>query len=110
MHTRLLALACLVTVTTFAADAPKLPAIPDRPIAKKKELLFSDDFEKPEMGSAWKTPVGRWLYVRDRWAWYPGRRVDRPAWAPALVAWVGGSGWNVSVRGRHLQVAEHCPS
>ena len=27
MHTRLLALACLVTATTFAADAPKLPAI-----------------------------------------------------------------------------------
>src|SRR6185312_17300215 len=28
---------------------------------------------------------GRWLRVRDRWAWCPGQRVDRPAWAPALV-------------------------
>ena len=57
MHTRLLPFACLLTATTFAADAPKLPTIPEGPIAKKKELLFSDDFEKPEMGSAWKIVV-----------------------------------------------------
>jgi hypothetical protein len=41
---------------------------------------------------------GRWVYVRGRWCWYPGHRVDRPVWAPALVAWVGGSNWSVSVR------------
>ena len=41
---------------------------------------------------------GRWVYVRERWAWYPGPRTERPMWAPALVAWVGGSNWNVSVR------------
>jgi hypothetical protein len=57
MHTRLLALACLVT--TFAADASKLPAFPEQPIAKKKELLLSDDFEKAELGSAWKGVVPR---------------------------------------------------
>jgi hypothetical protein len=34
---------------------------------------------------------GRWVYVRDRWAWSPGKREERPAWAPALVSWVGGS-------------------
>jgi len=39
---------------------------------------------------------GRWVNVRDRWAWSPGQRVDRPAWAPALVGWVGGSNWNLS--------------
>jgi hypothetical protein len=39
---------------------------------------------------------GRWVHVRDRWCWYPGQREARPAWAPALVAWVGGSGWTVS--------------
>ena len=57
MHHRLLALACLVTATTFAADEPKLPAIPEQPIAQKKELLFADDFEKAELGSAWKIVV-----------------------------------------------------
>src|SRR5205085_1748464 len=40
---------------------------------------------------------GRWAYVRDRWGWCPGQRVARPVWAPALVAWMGGSGLSVSV-------------
>ena len=57
MPTRLLILSCLVTATTFAADAPKLPAIPDKSIAKKKELLFSDDFERAELGKAWAIVV-----------------------------------------------------
>jgi hypothetical protein len=38
---------------------------------------------------------GRWVFVRNRWGWDPGRRVERPAWAPALVGWVGGSNWTV---------------
>jgi len=72
MHPRLLALACLITATTtFAADAPKLPSIaasgnekserhtsfPEQPIAQKKDLLFADDFEKAELGCAWKIVV-----------------------------------------------------
>jgi hypothetical protein len=57
MPTRLLILACLITATTFAAEAPKLPSIPEQPIAQKKELLFADDFEKAELGSAWKIVV-----------------------------------------------------
>jgi hypothetical protein len=52
---RLLALACLVTAATFAADAPKLPEIPEQPIAKKKELLFADDFEKAELGEVFES-------------------------------------------------------
>ena len=42
---------------------------------------------------------GRWVYVRDRWGWYPGPRASRPAWAPALVAWVGGSNFSVGISG-----------
>jgi hypothetical protein len=57
MHTRLVIVACFITGTTFAADAPKLPSIPEQPIAQKKELLFSDDFENAELGSAWKFEV-----------------------------------------------------
>jgi hypothetical protein len=34
--------------------------------------------------------------IRGRWAWVPGARVARPIYAPALVAWVGDPGWNVS--------------
>jgi hypothetical protein len=40
---------------------------------------------------------GRWVYVRDRWGWYPGERVANPVWAPALVAWVGGSNFSVGI-------------
>jgi hypothetical protein len=39
---------------------------------------------------------GRWANVRGRWGWCPGIYVARPAWAPALVGWVGGPGWSVS--------------
>lgn len=38
---------------------------------------------------------GRWVHVGNRWAWAPGRLDSRPVWAPALVGWVGGTGWNV---------------
>ena len=40
---------------------------------------------------------GRWVYVTGRWGWCPGAYVARPLWAPALVAWYGGAGWNYSV-------------
>ena len=44
---------------------------------------------------------GRWVQVRNRWAWAPGPRQARPVWAPALVAWIGGANWSVSVSGRN---------
>jgi hypothetical protein len=40
---------------------------------------------------------GRWALVGGAWAWVPGAVVARPVYAPALVAWVGGSGWSISV-------------
>jgi hypothetical protein len=40
---------------------------------------------------------GRWVQVGNRWGWHPGQRVARPAWAPALVGWIGGSNWSVGV-------------
>lgn len=40
---------------------------------------------------------GRWVHWRGRWGWTPGGYVTRPVFAPALVAWVGGPHWGVSV-------------
>jgi uncharacterized protein DUF6600 len=40
---------------------------------------------------------GRWAYVGDGWAWVPGTIVARPVYAPALVAFVGGSNWRIGV-------------
>ena len=53
-HRSLLALSCLLTGAAIAAD---LPAIPADPIAKKKELLFSDDFQGAEPASVWHKVV-----------------------------------------------------
>jgi hypothetical protein len=40
---------------------------------------------------------GRWAYVRGYWAWVPGPFAVRPVYAPALVAWVGGPRFNLSI-------------
>ncbi len=47
---------------------------------------------------------GRWVFVSGRWGWSPGPIVVaqnappvHPHYAPALVAWVGGSHWGVGV-------------
>ena len=40
---------------------------------------------------------GRWAFVSGGWFWVPGPVVVRPVWAPALVAFVGGSHFSVGV-------------
>ena len=40
---------------------------------------------------------GRWCRVREGWGWVPGPVVVRPVYAPALVAFVGGGGFGLSV-------------
>lgn len=36
---------------------------------------------------------GRWAHIRGTWGWVPGPRRERAVYAPALVAFVGGSGF-----------------
>jgi hypothetical protein len=40
---------------------------------------------------------GRWAYYGGGWVWVPGTVVARPVYAPALVAFVGGSGFSVAI-------------
>lgn len=40
---------------------------------------------------------GRWAYYNSAWCWVPGPVAVRPVYAPALVAFVGGNGFSVSV-------------
>ncbi len=40
---------------------------------------------------------GRWLQWGGRWCWWPGPRQQRAIFAPAMVAWVGGSGVSVGI-------------
>jgi hypothetical protein len=42
---------------------------------------------------------GRWVAIDGVWAWIPGRPVIRPVYAPALVAFIGGPRWSVSLTG-----------
>jgi hypothetical protein len=60
MKTILLTAALLLAAaTTFAADPS---AIPDKPIAVKKELLFSDDFEGSERPKEWHRVVPTFVF------------------------------------------------
>jgi hypothetical protein len=49
-----LGLSCFLVSTALAAD---LPPVPDKPIAKKKELLFADDFEGTDPAKVWHRVV-----------------------------------------------------
>jgi hypothetical protein len=40
---------------------------------------------------------GRWAHFSRGWGWVPGPRSVRPVYAPALVAFVGGAGFSLSV-------------
>jgi hypothetical protein len=55
MHLRLLAAPLLLLATSaFAAN----PAdVPSESIARKKEVLFQDDFNRPDLGKKWKVVV-----------------------------------------------------
>ncbi len=66
MNTRFpLAASVILTVSALAGLAADLPAIPERPIAQKKELLFSDDFQN-------ETPAKPWHRVVDTFAFENG--------------------------------------
>jgi uncharacterized protein DUF6600 len=40
---------------------------------------------------------GRWAYLSSHWCWVPGPIAVRPVYAPALVAFVGGGGFRLSL-------------
>ncbi len=40
---------------------------------------------------------GRWAYFGGQWGWVPGPLRVRPVYAPALVAWFGGSGFSIGM-------------
>ncbi len=40
---------------------------------------------------------GRGCYTGGYWGWVPGPVYVAPVWAPALVAWVGGPSWGISL-------------
>lgn len=72
---------------TAAAVAAELPAIPEKPIGEKKQLLFSDDFNnRPDLGTDWKQVVPTFT-VEDGALKGTQTRVNKPAenGKPAVV-------------------------
>src|SRR3954467_4152365 len=57
-------LTILITSSALAAIAADLPPVPTEPIAKKKELLFSDDFESPEPAKVWHKVVPTFTFEK----------------------------------------------
>ncbi len=45
---------------------------------------------------------GRWASVRGSWGWIPGPVRSRAYYAPALVAFVGGNGFSLSISGGNV--------
>ena len=81
----LLILAFFATSIVFAAE---LPAVPNEPIAKKKELLFSDDFEKAEPNALWHKVVPTFAFENGMLKGTQTRDQNIPATngAPAVMA------------------------
>ncbi len=71
-----LATTLLLSAITFGAD---LPAIPADPIAKKKELLFSDDFQGAEPAKVWHKVVPTFVLENGSLKGSQTRDVDIPA-------------------------------
>ena len=42
---------------------------------------------------------GRWAEIDGRWGWVPGTYTERPVYAPALVAFIGGAAWSILMAG-----------
>lgn len=63
MNIRLLLAPCLlISAAALAADQPKIPA---KPIAEKKELLFSDDMNSTEHDKRWHRVVDTFVFENN---------------------------------------------
>ncbi len=65
-----------ISITAFAAELPPVPA---EPIAKKKDLLFSDDFEKAEPAKEWHQVVPTFVFEKGTLKGTQTRDQDIPA-------------------------------
>lgn len=76
-----------ILLMSVAAVAAELPEVPSKPIAVKKELLFSDDFNRAELGKAWG-PVVPTFTLEDNALKGTQTRVNKPAenGKPAVTA------------------------
>ena len=84
----ILAITCLATAAAFAAEKSKTPSIPAWPIAKKLELLFSDDFKSDTHDKRWHRVVDTFTFEKGALKGTQTRDKDIPAadGKPAVTA------------------------
>ena len=84
----ILTLTVLATHAAFAAEKPKMPDIPAQPIAKKLELLFSDDFKGDTHDKRWHRVVDTFTFEQGALKGSQTRDKDIPATGgkPAITA------------------------
>lgn len=66
----------LISVATFAADMPKIPS---KPIAEKKELLFSDDMNGSDHDKRWHRVVDTFVFENNALKGTQTRVKDQPS-------------------------------
>ncbi len=77
MNIRLFLAPCLlISAAAFAADQPKIPA---EPIAKKGELLFSDEMTGTEHDKRWHKVVNTFAFEKDALKGTQTQVVDTPS-------------------------------
>jgi hypothetical protein len=104
MNVRLLFPAFFVfAAAAFAAD---LPAIPDKPIAEKKELLFSDDFESAEPAKVWHEVVPTFTFEKGALKGTQTRDKDVPGadGKPAIMAHAAVHGLEIPTKDSVVEV------
>lgn len=79
MNIRLLLLPALLTSVSLSADAPKTPRVPRNAIAKKGDLLFSDDMDGSERDKRWHRVVDTFTFENGALKGTQTRDKDIPA-------------------------------
>jgi hypothetical protein len=104
MSTRILtAIFSLASACAVAAD---LPVIPAKPIAEKKELLFSDDFEGAEPAKVWHKVVPTFVVEKGMLKGTQTRDKDVPAadGKPAVKAHAAVHGLEIPTKNSIIEV------
>jgi len=94
---------CWISAAAFAAD---LPAIPAKPIAEKKELLFSDDFKGAEPAKVWHQVVPTFVFENGMLKGSQTRDKNVPAadGKPAIMAHAAVHGLEIPTKDSVVEV------
>ena len=103
MNTRLVSALSLITTAAFAAD---LSTVPAESIARKKELLFSDDFESAAPAKPWHRVVDTFAFENGALKGMQTRDKNVPATdgKPAITAHAAVHGLEVPTRDSVVEV------